>query len=154
MPDIVPVTEELLPQAGYIHAESWRASHRDICSPAFVAAHTAQRQTAYLRGEMAAGKQLWLLMNPEPSGMVSVAGDLVENLYVLPGCWGRGYGTLLLEHALRQCRGTPRLTVLSSNERALGWYLRRGFREAGRRTLRGGLEEIDMILMEEDNHHA
>ena len=154
MPDILPVTEELLPQAGYIHAESWRASHRDICSPAFVAAHTTQRQTAYLRGEMAAGKRLWLLMNREPSGMVSVAGDLVENLYVLPDCWGRGYGTLLLEHALRQCRGTPRLTVLSSNERALGWYLRRGFREAGRRTLRGGLEEIDMILKEEDNHHA
>ena len=85
--------------------------------------------------------------------MVSVAGDLVENLYVLPGCWGRGYGTLLLEHALRQCRGTPRLTVLSSNGRALGWYLRRGFREAGRRALRGSLEEIDMIL-KEDNHHA
>ena len=85
--------------------------------------------------------------------MVSVAGDLVENLYVLPDCWGRGYGTLLLEHALRQCRGTPRLTVLSSNGRALGWYLRRGFREAGRRALREGLEEIDMIL-KEDNHHA
>ena len=153
MPDILPVTEELLPQAGYIHAESWRASHRDICSPAFVAAHTTQRQTAYLRGEMAAGKRLWLLMNPEHSGMVSVAGDLVENLYVLPDCWGRGYGTLLLEHALRQCRGTPRLTVLSSNGRALGWYLRRGFREAGRRALREGLEEIDMIS-KEDNHHA
>lgn len=154
MTEIVPVTEDRLPLAGHVHAASWRASHRDVCSPAFVAAHTAQRQTAYLRGEMAAGKQLWLLMDPEPSGVVSVAGDLVENLYVLPGRWGRGYGTLLLEHALRQCRGTPRLTVLSSNERALGWYLRRGFREAGRRPLRGGLEEIDMILCKEDNHHA
>ena len=148
------MTEDRLPLAGHVHAASWRASHRDVCSPAFVAAHTAQRQTAYLRSEMAAGKQLWLLMDPEPSGVVSVAGDLVENLYVLPGRWGRGDGTLLLEHALRQCRGTPRLTVLSSNERALGWYLRRGFREAGRRPLRGGLEEIDMILKEEDNHHA
>lgn len=154
MTEIVPVTEDRLPLAGHVHAASWRASHRDVCSPAFVAAHTAQRQTAYLRSEMAAGKQLWLLMDPEPSGVVSVAGDLVENLYVLPGRWGRGYGTLLLEHALRQCRGTPRLTALSSNERALGWYLRRGFREAGRRPLRGGLEEIDMILKEEDNHHA
>ena len=149
MAHIIEVSEELLPQAGYVHAQSWRASHRDICSPAFVEAHTAQRQTAYLRGEIAAGKPLWLLLDPEAVGIVSVHGSLIENLYVLPEQQGRGYGTLLLEHALRQCLETPRLSVLSSNERALTWYLRRGFRETGRRALRDVLAEIDMTLVPE-----
>ena len=146
MATIIAVTEELLLQAGYVHAQSWRTSHRGICSPAFVEAHTAQRQAAYLRGERAAGKSLWLLLDPDPVGMVSVDGSLIENLYVLPERQGRGYGTLLLDHALQQCREIPRLSVLSSNERALTWYLRRGFRETDRHTLRDGLAEIHMTL--------
>lgn len=55
---VLPVTEENLLQAAAVHTESWRDSHRSFCSPEFVAAHTPQRQAAYLRGELMQGKQL------------------------------------------------------------------------------------------------
>ena len=87
---IVPVTEENLMDAARVHAAAWRESHRDICTPEFVAAHTARRQADYLRRERAAGKELWLLLSPGPVGIVSTWGDLIENLYVLPERQGLG----------------------------------------------------------------
>ena len=52
---IVEVDESNIAAAGAVHAESWRDSH-GFCTPEFVAAHTAETQTEYLRREMAAGK--------------------------------------------------------------------------------------------------
>lgn len=128
---IEEVTEQTLSAAGYVHAESWRASHRDICPPDFVAAHTAQAQTEYLRQEMAQGKRLFLLTDGEPVGIVTVWGSLIENLYVLPGRQGRGYGSRLLKFAMAQCQGAPTLWVLNSNENAHRLYLRHGFQQTG-----------------------
>lgn len=141
---IVKVDESNIAAAGAVHAQSWRASH-GFCSPEFVAAHTAQSQTEFLQREIGAGRSLYLLLDPEPAGIVSVRGDLIEHLYVLPGKWHQGCGTRLLEFAAERCNGTPRLWVLSSNEVALRFYERRGFRESGeRRELKGGLAEIEM----------
>ena len=50
------VGEENLSAAGYVHSESWKESHRGFCSAEFVAWHTPQAQTDYLRRELAAGK--------------------------------------------------------------------------------------------------
>ena len=66
---IVPVDETNIAAAGAVHAESWRESH-SFCTPEFVAAHTAETQTEYLRREMDAGKALFLLLDPEPVGVV------------------------------------------------------------------------------------
>ena len=60
---IVPVTEENLMDAARVHAAAWRESHRDICAPEFVAAHTARRQADYLRREGAVAAAL-----PRPGG--------------------------------------------------------------------------------------
>ena len=141
---IVEVDESNIAAAGAVHAESWRDSH-GFCTPEFVAAHTAETQTEYLRREMAAGKEVFLLLDPEPVGIVSVHGDLIENLYVLPEKQGRGYGSELLAYAAARCAGTPRLWVLNINENARRLYERRGFRETGnRRELKGGLAELEM----------
>lgn len=129
---IEEVTEETLPAAGYVHSESWSQSHRDICSPEFVAAHTPQAQTEYLRRETAQGKRLFLLTDDgEPVGIVTVWGSLIENLYVLPGRQGRGYGSRLLKFAMAQCQGAPTLWILNSNENAHRLYLRHGFQQTG-----------------------
>lgn len=142
---IIPITEENISAAGAIHAAAWRQSHAAICSPEFVAAHTAQRQTEYLRREMAQGKQLWLLLDPEPTGLVSLWGGLIENLYVLPEKQGLGYGRELLRFVMSQC-SHPRLTVLNTNEFAYGWYLREGFIPSGVvKTLSDALSEIEMV---------
>ena len=141
---IVPVDERNIAAAGAVHAASWRESHR-FCTPEFVAAHTAETQTEYLRREMDAGKALFLLLDPEPVGVVSVQEDLIENLYVLPEKQGRGYGSALLDLAAARCQGAPRLWVLNINEKARRFYEARGFRETGeRRELNHGLAELEM----------
>ena len=141
---IVPVDERNIAAAGAVHAASWRESH-SFCTPEFVAAHTAETQAEYLRREMDAGKALFLLLDPEPVGVVSVQEDLIENLYVLPEKQGRGYGSALLEHAAARCPGAPRLWLLNINEKARRFYEARGFRETGeRRELKNGLAELEM----------
>lgn len=141
---IVPIDESNIAAAGAVHAASWRQSH-SFCTPEFVAAHTAGAQMSYLRREREAGKDLFLLLDPEPVGLVSVYGDLIENLYVLPEKQGGGYGTRLLEFAAQHCSGDPRLWVLNINANARRFFENRDFRETGaRRELKNGLAEIEM----------
>jgi len=144
---IVPVTPENLPQAGYVHALSWQESHRGVCSPAFIAAHTPERQANMLRQAMDSGKQLFLLTDSNPIGIVSVDINLIEHLYVLPERQGQGYGSRLLTFAIERCHGTPTLWVLNSNERARRFYERRGFHPTGvTKPLSDALFEMQMCL--------
>lgn len=130
---IVQVHTENVAEAGYVHSESWKASHRSICSAAFVEKHTPEAQTAYLQREMAAGKHVFMLLNPHPVGIVSVQESLIENLYVLPSEQCKGYGTRLLQFAISQCVARPTLWILNTNEKARRLYGRHGFTETGRR---------------------
>ena len=138
------VCEHDLPAAAEVHAAAWRESHREICSPEFVEAHTVRRQTAYLWGELERGKQLYLLLDGGPVGVVSVWENLIENLYVHPDRQGCGYGTALLEFAVSQCEA-PRLWVLNTNHRARRFYEKRGFCLTGRETvLSETLKELEL----------
>lgn len=148
--EFVEVSEANIADAGYIHAESWKDSHRDFCTAEFVRLHTPEAQAKYLRMELAAGKQVWMLLAPRPVGIVSVQGSLIENLYVLPGEQNRGYGTALLEYAASRCTGAPTLWVLNINEGACRLYRRSGFQETGRRKrLNAQLSEIELARYEE-----
>ena len=156
---IIPMTEQFLAAAGVVHSAAWQQSHREICTPEFVASHTPQRQTEYLRKEQQAGKKLWLLLDDTETAVGVVSLDkrgtmgIIENLYVLPAAQNRGFGTRLLRFAIQKC-GTlysrpvrPVLWVLSSNERAKRLYRRIGFAETGRsKPLRSGLCEQEMAL--------
>ena len=142
---IIDVTELNIADAGYIHSESWKESHKSFCSAEFVAKHTPEAQTEYLRHEIAAGKKFSMLIDEYPVGIVSVHGSLIENLYVLPTEWGKGYGTRLLKCALGQCDDVPTLWVLNTNQLAYDLYLRNGFRETGnRKELKPEMCEIEM----------
>lgn len=145
-PGVSPVQEDNLAAAAHVHAESWRASHADICSPAFIAAHDDHRQAAYIRTGMQQGKQFFLLETEKAAGVVAVEDNTISDLYVLPESQGQGIGSALLEYAVRQCEGTPRLTVLNTNSRARTLYLRFGFAESGKSfPLKNGLYEIEMV---------
>ncbi len=142
---IVAVNEQNLADAGRVHAEAWRASHRDFCSAAFVERHTAAAQTDYLRRQLRQGKRIFLLIDCGPVGLVSVYGSLIENLYVLPTLQNRGYGTQLLRFAIGQCRETPTLWLLSNNEGAYRLYSRHGFVKTGQvHRLNESLYEFEM----------
>ena len=144
---IIPVDESGLREAAAIHSASWQESHRSFCSPDFVALHTPEHQLAYLREKMDRGGRLFMLIDGEPVGIVSVTGSLIEDLYILPDCQNRGYGTLLLRYAVRQCDGVPTLWILENNRNAERLYRREGFRETGRRNaITDGLDEIEFSL--------
>ncbi len=144
---IVEVDRSNLDQAAAVHAASWKASHRPFCSPEFVELHTPERQKAYLQSRMAGGGRLYMLVEDAPVGVVSVTGSLIGDLYVLPERQNMGFGTKLLQFAVRQCPQTPTLWILEDNDRAKRFYRRAGFRETGRvHTVRGGLAEIELSL--------
>jgi ribosomal protein S18 acetylase RimI-like enzyme len=68
-------------------------------------------------------------------GAIRVVEDVLEDLHVDPNTWGKGIGSQLLEEAERQIgRAHPvaRLEVRAFNRRALNFYSRRGWIEAGR----------------------
>lgn len=145
---ICPVTKENFEEAAAIYETSWKASHKAVCSPAFLESRDCR---GFLRREWEAGKAVYLLTDKEPCGIVSVAGDCIENLYVLPRLQNRGYGTRLLRFAASLC-ARPRLTVLSSNSRAIALYRRLGFRESGEsKKLRDDLLELELILEKNDD---
>ena len=128
---ILPVTRQNTHQAAVIHSESWKESHKDLCSAGFLEAHTPERQKSYLEAEMEQGAQIYMLVDQKPVGIVSVQGCLIANLYVLPSEQNKGYGTRLLAFAVTKCQGPPSLWVLSSNQRARKFYERNGFRPTG-----------------------
>ena len=149
--EIVPVDGTNLDEAAEVHAISWQASHAEICTPAFLAAHTPARQREYLREKLQGGSRIFLLTDGIPVGLATVTGNRIEDLYVLPRLQGRGYGTALLSHAIRECAGTPTLWVLETNRRAARLYTRLGFRPTGRIDRSSGpLAEIEYAWIGED----
>lgn len=140
---ILPVGQEGLPQAAWIYRESWRESHREVCSPAFLQSRDDSVCQAYLTRLLEEGKVLYWVWDPEPVGIVAVGSGQIDCLYVLPEAQGRGCGSQLLQFAMKQCPNS-RLTVLSSNLRAIDLYERLGFRQIGKKQLRPGLWELEM----------
>ena len=76
---ITKVDEANITDAGRIHSESWKESHRSFCSAEFVEKHTPAAQADYLRREMNAGKSIYMLIDGYPVGIVSVHGNFIEN---------------------------------------------------------------------------
>ena len=144
---IEPVTAETLPLAGAVHSAAWQASH-SFCSAAFIAKHTPEAQTAYLKQEMEAGKALFVIWQGDAAvGVVTLQESLIENLYVLPEKQNQGHGTQLLQFVISHCEGTPTLWVLSNNQGAERFYHRHGFRPTGRiHRLNDTLWEAEMVL--------
>lgn len=147
--DIVLVTEENLRAAAEVHGTSWRKSHEGICSEAFIAAHTTERQMEYIRDAMKRGKSFYLLMDDSPVAVAAVADSIISDLYVMPSQQRKGYGTFLLRYAVTQCANTPALWVLNTNEGARRFYQREGFYPTGvTKELSGSLHEIEMMYKE------
>lgn len=142
------VTEQNIADAGRIHSESWKESHRSFCSAHFVEKHTPTAQVEYLRREIAMGKQIYMLIDEFPVGIVSVHGDLIENLYVLPSEQRKGYGSYLLHYAIQLCAGCPCLWILNNNDGAYRLYTKNGFKETGnRKQLNDTLYEMELALL-------
>lgn len=84
----------------------------------FARRHSKPAQTEYLHREMAEGKRVFLLLSPEPVGIKSAWGSLIENLFILPRAQNRGCGSRLLRFAMAMREGTPELWIPENNEGA------------------------------------
>ncbi len=146
MPMIVPVDEISISAAAAIHSETWKASHRAFCSEAFIEAHTPERQKQYLLDKLKNGSRIYMLIDDEPVGIVSITGSLIEDLYVLPRFQRRGYGRELLGFAVEKCAGTPTLWILEHNLPAEALYTGAGFKKTGRVNSAGRIAEIEYSL--------
>ena len=145
---IIPVDETTILQAATIHSISWKESHRAFCAPDFIEKHTPDRQREYLLSKMNDGTRVFMLVDEEPVGIVSITGSLIEDLYVLPGMQNRGYGTELLRFAISLCTDVPVLWILENNTGARRLYLRMGFRGTGRmHSITDRLDEIEFALV-------
>ena len=150
--EIVKITEINIGDAGKIHSESWKESHKGFCTDEFISRHTKEAQTEYIRSEIVKGKDFYMFVANKPVGIVSLQNNLIENLYVLPTEQRKGYGTMLLQYVIQQCNDIPSLWILSNNERAYAFYRKYGFVESGKRKqLRNNLFEIELILCCERN---
>ena len=144
---IIPVDETNIFQAAMIHSISWKESHRAFCTHDFIEMHTPERQREYLSIKKDKGANIYMLVQEEPIGIVSVTNSLIEDLYVLPDMQNMGYGTMLLQYAISQCTDTPTLWILENNKRAERLYRRMGFKETGRKNpIADGLEEVEYVL--------
>lgn len=145
--EIVKVTEENIHDAGFVHSESWKESHKGFCTAEFVSRHTVSAQVEYIRSEIAKGKDFYMLVDRCAVAVVSIQNNLIENLYVLPDKQRKGYGTMLLQFVIKECDDIPLLWILSNNQRADSFYKKHGFAESGnKKQLRNDLFEIEMIL--------
>lgn len=145
---IVAVDKTNILQAAVIHSVSWQASHCAFCSPDFVKLHTPEHQQEYLNAKIKDGSKVYLLVADAPAGIVSITGNLIEDLYVLPKKQNNGYGTELLQFAIQKCMGTPTLWVLANNLDAARLYRRMGFKETGRiNSITDKLNEIEFSMV-------
>ena len=145
---IILVDKTNILQAALIHSIAWQESHRAFCAPDFIEKHTPERQREYLRSKMSDGTRVFMLVDEKPVGIVSITGNLIEDLYVLPDMQNRGYGTELLRFAIGLCTAIPVLWILENNAGARRLYHRMGFRETGRRhSITDGLDEIELALI-------
>ena len=141
---IEPVTAENFAAAAEVYTASWRESHRAVCSAEFLAKRDCG---GYLRQRM---EGLYLLCDGAPVGVFRVWEGQLTDLYIHPDQTGKGYGTACVAFA-KGLGGELRLTVLSSNQRAIRLYEKTGFRFTGHEIpLRDGLTEREMRYTEKN----
>lgn len=134
------VTKETFPQALAVYRQSWRESHENVCSAQFL-------ENRDYAGYLARQTGLYLMCDPACVGVFQLAGGTISDLYIHPLYQGMGYGRACIEFAI--ARGGHRLTVLSTNAEAIGFYEKMGFRFTGRDVcLKPELWEREMEYME------
>ena len=139
------VREDTFQQAVAVYSASWRESHRDICTPEFL---RDRDYAGYLSGKLGG---LYLVSDDGPVGVFFMQDGQLGDLYIHPCHEGKGYGTACIQYA-QDTSKQLRLTVLSSNYRAIRLYEKLGFRFTGADTLlRERLLEREMLYTEKCN---
>lgn len=146
---IIEVDKTNLKVASRIHSISWKESHKSFCTTDFTELHTPQRQEEYLRSKLAYGCKLFMLVEEEPIGIISIMDSVIEDFCILLEKQNLGFGTKLLQYAITQCRGVPTLWILENNKAAERLYCRMGFKATGKRnSITNGIDAIEFAFLQ------
>ena len=126
---IVNVTFNNISDAANVYMDSWKESHKDICSKEFIEKHDLEYMKNYLSEKLKASYNIFIdYENDTPVGIIGInpPDEEICLLYVSPEHQQNGYGTKLLYHAIKKCKN-PYIIVLDTNKKAVDFYTKRGF---------------------------
>ena len=90
--------------------------------------HTADEDRAWVANVVLPHQEVWVAeAGGRVVGVAALDGDMLAQLYILPGEQGRGIGSALLAKAMAQRSTGMRLYAFQRNTRARGFYERHGF---------------------------
>jgi GNAT superfamily N-acetyltransferase len=130
----------MIREAGAEEAEALLAIQREACVVAFAHIYPPDRYpfpddeilTAWREALVDLDVEVYIAeVGGKPVGSVSVGGDFLRTLYVLPRHWRKGVGSALHDHALERLRvrgcGQAKLWTLEENWDARRYYEKRGW---------------------------
>ena len=82
-----------------------------------------------IRADIASGKVYLLFEEGKAVGTVTVSGNGINRLFVLPKCQHRGYGRALLDFAEAKIAKQSDEIVLDASFSAKAIYIKRGYKE-------------------------
>jgi GNAT superfamily N-acetyltransferase len=112
-------------------ADLYLASRADAL-PFLRRVHTDDEVRVWVRNVLLTRGETWVArLNRSVVGFVTLIGDDLDQLYLLPGHYRRGIGSLLLAKAKERSPGRLHLFTFQRNERARAFYEAHGFRIVG-----------------------
>ncbi|MBR3311660.1 MAG: GNAT family N-acetyltransferase [Solobacterium sp.] len=85
--------------------------------------------------DILAGKVYLLETEGGTAGTVTISGNEINRLFVLPGYQGRGYGSQLMDFAEQMIRRESDTVILDASLPAKKMYLQRGYRNTAYQTI-------------------
>ena len=109
-------------------AELFIASQKDAL-PFLAALHTPQETRGFIANQVFPLSEMWVAEDAgRIVGMMAIVGVHIDHLYLLPGTYRRGIGTMLLNKAKERSQGRLTLYAFQVNTRARAFYEHHGFK--------------------------
>ena len=126
---IIELNEKNIKDAAKVYMDSWKESHREICSAEFIEKHDIDYMINFLKEKKEKGYVVFIdYIGEKPVGIVGInpSEEEICLLYVAPKEQRKGFGSELLAFALEKCKNQY-ITVLDTNKKAIDFYSKRGF---------------------------
>ena len=142
---ILNISPSFLDGAAEIYSISWITSHKDVCSDSFLIEHTPSFMKRKIEREIESGWEYYISLSPSPSGIVSIKGNEISSLYVLPSMERKGIGGELLSFAEEKTGPECFLWCRKENTKAMIFYLNRGYIIEEEKVINAAMTEVKLI---------
>lgn len=144
---ILNISPSFLDEAAEIYSISWITSHKDVCSDSFLIEHTPSFMKRKIEREIESGWEYYISLSPSPSGIVSIKGNEISSLYVLPSMEKKGIGGELLSFAEDKAGSPCYLWCRKENTKAMTFYLNRGYIVEEEKVVSAAMTEVKLTKL-------